>query len=181
MAPHGLLELRHEAEVRPGDDRQLLRRRPLAVGLGDLPERLTRLGVDRPVGDHELGVELRPALQYEGVDGASEHQRGRIGRLDLPGHLALVEARCLAEVAQKVAGEVLAVPCGLVVFVGVDVNEIGVFAHVCVSFRFRGAFGSPHNYSPNFPFWLKIFFVEPFFHLFRREKAAFTRLPPDAL
>ena len=53
----------------------------------------------------------------------------RVGRLDLTGHLLAVESRAASEISQQVAGEILAVPCGLVVFVGWNVDDERIFLH----------------------------------------------------
>ena len=131
-----LLELQHPAEVLAGDDGALLRRQPLAVSLGGLAERLAGLGVRRPRADEVLGVELRPSFEDERVQGASRLVRSRVRRLDLAGHLLPVQARTRPEVAEQMARQELAAPCGLVVLVGRNVDDEWVAMHgVFLSFR----------------------------------------------
>jgi len=115
--PDGLLELGDEAVVLAGEDFLRLGGKPVGIGLGGLAKGFASLGVDGAVADEILLVERHAAFQDEAVGGASQCQRGTLGRRDFTGHFAVIQRWGFAEVGKQMARHVAAVSAlGVVLF-----------------------------------------------------------------
>ena len=109
-----------------------LLRRPLGKRLGGRAEALARLLVDG-AADGKVGVEAFLAFECQRMNGATDQVRGPILVRDHPEPFLNEQLRALAEVRERVAGEVL-FRLRVVVISGFDQKEVGI-VHVS---RFRG-------------------------------------------
>lgn len=129
MRTDGDAHLRDGVGIGRADDRPLLLRRPLLVGLRQSAEGFVRLRVDRAVADEILLRELLRAFEDGRVGGAAELEAGGVALHDDPVDDLLVFRGAAAEDGETMGGDELVVLRGLVVFLGRDVDDEAGLVH----------------------------------------------------